>query len=32
MLEVVISLEILLFVEWFYAELADVPDFTPFFL
>jgi hypothetical protein len=30
MLEAVISLETFLFVEWHYAELADVPGFTPF--
>jgi hypothetical protein len=28
MLEAVISLETFLFVEWHYAELADVPGFT----
>jgi hypothetical protein len=32
MLEAVISFETFLFVEWCYAELADVPGFTPFFL
>jgi hypothetical protein len=32
MLEAVISLETFLFVEWCYAELADVPGFTPFFV
>jgi hypothetical protein len=31
MLEAVISPETFLFVEWCYAELADVPGFTPFF-
>jgi hypothetical protein len=31
MLEAVISLETFLFVEWNYAELADLPGFTPFF-
>jgi hypothetical protein len=30
MLEGVISLETFLFVEWHYAELANVPSFTPF--
>jgi hypothetical protein len=30
MLEAVISLETFLFVEWHYAELADVPGFTLF--
>jgi hypothetical protein len=30
--EAVISLEIFLFVEWHYAELADVPGFTPPFV
>jgi hypothetical protein len=30
--EAVISLETLVFVEWHYAELADVPGFTPFFV
>jgi hypothetical protein len=30
MLEAVISLKTFLFVEWHYAELADVPGFTPF--
>jgi hypothetical protein len=30
MLEAVISLKTFLFVEWCYAELADVPGFTPF--
>jgi hypothetical protein len=29
-LKAVISLETFLFVEWHYAELADVPGFTPF--
>jgi hypothetical protein len=33
MLEAVISLETFLFVEWcYYAELADVPGFTPIFV
>jgi hypothetical protein len=32
MLEAVISFETFLFVEWHYAELADVPGFTPFFV
>jgi hypothetical protein len=32
MLKAVISLETFLFVEWCYAELADVPGFTPFFV
>jgi hypothetical protein len=32
MLEAVISLETLLVVEWCYAELADVPGFTPSFV
>jgi hypothetical protein len=32
MLEAVVSLETFLFVEWHYAELADVPGFTPFFV
>jgi hypothetical protein len=31
MLEAVISLETFLFVEWYYAELADVSGFTAFF-
>jgi hypothetical protein len=30
MLEAVISLETFLFVKWRYAEVADVPGFTPF--
>jgi hypothetical protein len=30
LLEAVISLKIFLIVEWCYAELADVPGFTPF--
>jgi hypothetical protein len=30
MLEAVISLETFHFVEWHYAELADVPGFPPF--
>jgi hypothetical protein len=30
MLEAVISLETFLSVEWHYAELADIPGFTPF--
>jgi hypothetical protein len=30
MLEAVMSLETFLFVEWHYADLADVPSFTPF--
>jgi hypothetical protein len=32
MLEAVISFETFLFVEWHYAELAEVPGFTPFFM
>jgi hypothetical protein len=32
MLETVISLETFLFVEWHYAEFADVPGFTSFFV
>jgi hypothetical protein len=30
MLQAVISLGTFLFVEWHYAELADIPGFTPF--
>jgi hypothetical protein len=30
MLDAVISFETFLFMEWHYAELADVPDITPF--
>jgi hypothetical protein len=30
MLEAVVFLETFLFVGWHYAELADVPGFTPF--
>jgi hypothetical protein len=32
MLEAVISLKTFLFVDWCFAELADVPGFTPFFV
>jgi hypothetical protein len=32
MLEAVISLKTFIFVEWRYAELADVPGFTPFLM
>jgi hypothetical protein len=32
MLEAVISLETFLFEEWHYAEPADVPSLTPFFV